>query len=54
MANKLITIMNEKDQFIKTSLAGKEFRDDLRMFADLVIRAQTKEINQMKQMLATK
>ena len=46
--------MNEKNQFIKTSQAWKTFRDDLRMFADAIIRAQTKEINQMKQMLTDK
>jgi uncharacterized protein (DUF305 family) len=54
MANKLITIMNEKDQFIKTSAEGQAFREDLRKFASDVIYAQTKEIAQMKKMLVAK
>ncbi len=54
MAKKLIEIMNEKDQFIKTTAEWAAFREDLRRFANNIIKTQTKEIYQMKQILNTK
>ena len=51
MANKVLTLMKQQDPLIKLSAEGNAHREEVRTFAQAVIDAQTKEINQMKMML---
>lgn len=51
MANKLLALMNQQDSLIKLSAEGNNHREQVRVFSQSVIDAQTKEITQMKAML---
>ena len=52
MANKLLQIMDKQDPLIRLTEAGMKYRNELRQFANDIITAQSKEIQEFKKLLA--
>jgi uncharacterized protein (DUF305 family) len=51
MANKILSIMTEEDPRIKVTEQMWQFRSQIKLFAQSIIDAQTKEINQFQKLL---
>lgn len=51
MANKVLSLMKQQDPLIRLSAEGMKQREAIKVFAQAVIDAQSKEITQMKTML---
>ena len=52
MANKLLQIMDKQDPLIRLTQEWQKYRTDLRNFANAIITSQTKEIQDMKNIIS--